>query len=94
MPKRYWWVILTYIAMQLSGGFFRPLLLRLFPAHQLEALIFYSIFSFTIGLIIVLILMKPDMQMSQTRSKWFTSDVIGWTVLGVFLAYFAKVLRP
>ncbi|MBS3681255.1 CPBP family intramembrane metalloprotease [Ornithinibacillus massiliensis] len=90
MPKRYWWVILTYIAMQLSGGIFRPVLLRLFPAHQLEALIFYSIFSFTIGLIIVLILMKPDMQMSQTRSKWFTSDVIGWTVLGVFLAYFAQ----
>ena len=92
LPNRYWWVILTYIAMQLSGAIFVPILVHIFPDHQVEASIYYSIISFTIGLIIVLILMKPDMELSQTRSNWLTSNVVGWSILGVFMAYFAQAI--
>ncbi|GGA76220.1 CPBP family intramembrane glutamic endopeptidase [Ornithinibacillus halotolerans] len=90
MPKRYWWVIITYILMQLSGGVFILLFHSIIPEYIVEASIYYSIFSFILALIIVLILMKPDMTQSQTRNNLFTSEVIGWSILGVFMAYLAQ----
>jgi uncharacterized protein len=78
--------------MQLSGPALRPILFQIFPNHKAEALIYYSIFSFIVGLVIVLIIMKPDMKMEQTRSSWFTSDIVIWSILGVFMAYFAQAI--
>ncbi|WP_042141883.1 CPBP family intramembrane glutamic endopeptidase [Paucisalibacillus sp. EB02] len=92
MPKRYWWVILTYIIMQLSGALFILIFKPIIPEYILEASIYYSIFSFTIGLIIVLILMKPDMKMAQTRSSLFTVDIVLWSILGVIMAYVAQAV--
>jgi uncharacterized protein len=92
LPKRYWWVILTYIITQLSGVVFLPILYYFFPNYRLEALIYYSIFSFTIGLVIVLLLMKPDMEKAQTRRSWLTGDIVMWSILGVFMAYFAQAI--
>lgn len=91
LPKRYWWVILTYIIMQLSGVIFLPILKQLFPYHLTEASIYYTIVSFIVGLLIVLRLMMPDMKMAQTRSNPLTTKTITlWALLGVFLAYFAQ----
>ncbi|WP_096271775.1 CPBP family intramembrane glutamic endopeptidase [Paucisalibacillus globulus] len=92
MPNRYWWVIISYIIMQLSTPLLLPLLKQTFPEHEIEAAIYFSIFSFTIGLIIVLILMRPDMKLAQTRSSWITSDIVIWSIVGVFMAYFAQAI--
>ncbi len=35
-------------------------------------------------------LMKPDIEMSQTRDRRISGDVILWTFVGLFMAYFAQ----
>ncbi|WP_010098026.1 CPBP family intramembrane glutamic endopeptidase [Ornithinibacillus scapharcae] len=91
MPNRYWWVILSYIIMQLSVIVALPIIKQIFPNYVLEATIYYQIISFAIGVIIVLILMKPDMKMAQTRNR-FNSEMVIWSILGVFMAYFAQAI--
>jgi uncharacterized protein len=90
LPKRYWWVILTYVIMQLSGAIFLPILFQVFPNYKAETSTYYTIFSFTVGLIVVLLLMRPDLKMGQARSHSTTEGIILWSILGVFMAYFAQ----
>jgi uncharacterized protein len=92
LPKRYWLVILTYIIAQLSGGIFIPILRQFFPQHELEVSIYYMIASFVIGLIVILFLMKPDMVPNQTRNRPPSEQIVLWSILGVFMAYFAQAM--
>ncbi|MFD2046463.1 CPBP family intramembrane glutamic endopeptidase [Ornithinibacillus salinisoli] len=94
MTNRYWWVITTYIIMQLSGVVFVSFL-KLTTNLGEETLsivsVYWSIFSFVVGLIIVLILMKPDMKIGQARDNTNKVPVIIlWSILGLFMAYFAQ----
>ncbi|MFD1038954.1 CPBP family intramembrane glutamic endopeptidase [Virgibacillus byunsanensis] len=91
MTKRYWYVILTYIIMQFSGIIFSPILLILFPITQFEAVVYWSIFSFIAGLVVVLYLMKPDMKKTPSRNDQRSGNLVLWSILGVFMAYFAQI---
>ncbi|RDW20055.1 CPBP family intramembrane metalloprotease [Oceanobacillus arenosus] len=90
MPKRYWYVILAYIIMQYSAYIGAPLFYAILPVSDIEASIYWTVFSFILGLIIVLSFMKPDMQMRAARDASSASKVITWSILGVFMAYFAQ----
>lgn len=91
MPRRYWYVILTYIIMQFSGIIGAPLLHLLTPLTIMEASIYWTIFSFLAGLVIVLVMMKPDMEMRSARDAASFGGVILWSVTGFFMAYLAQV---
>lgn len=94
MKKQYWLIILTYVVMQLSGVLGVDLLLSLgvasgepvMIARQLAAS-YWTIISFTIALIIVLLLLKTDMSMRQHTPL---SKTLFWSVFGVFLALAAQ----
>nr|WP_155668526.1 type II CAAX endopeptidase family protein [Ornithinibacillus caprae] len=80
--------------MQLSGVVFVGILSFATNISD-EALsiysIYWSIFSFIVGLIIVLMLMKPDMKMGQARNRENkTPEIVLWSILGLFMAYFAQ----
>ncbi|WP_284141526.1 CPBP family intramembrane glutamic endopeptidase [Virgibacillus sp. LDC-1] len=99
MTKRYWWVIITYILMQLSApiilflvGLVQPDLIQTaLTEEQLATLLTYwTIGSFVLTLVIVLFLMRPDMRMTQTRDRAPLGNLILWSVLGLFMAYFAQ----
>ncbi|MFD1363433.1 CPBP family intramembrane glutamic endopeptidase [Lentibacillus salinarum] len=90
MPKRYWYVILTYIIMQFSGFVFAPILYLLTPLGVNDTGVYWSIFSFIAALIVVLWLMRPDMNMSQYRQGPPTWEIILWSIAGLFMAYFAN----
>ncbi|MGX4670583.1 CPBP family intramembrane glutamic endopeptidase [Cerasibacillus sp. JNUCC 74] len=93
MPKRYWWVIISYILMQFSGVVFAPILYKLFPITKVEAVSYWSIISFILGVIIVLLLMKPDIKEGlHQRDRFSKTQLILWTILGVFMAFFAQFL--
>lgn len=92
MTKRYWYVILTYLIMQFSGLLFVPILLLTLPIGRQDAVVYWTIFSFIIALIIVLILMKPDMKMAQSRNTASIGSVILWSFAGIFMAYFAQAI--
>lgn len=92
MPKRYWWVIATYVIMQLSGlvaGVF-------FIAagfSQIETTAIWTTISFTIALIIILILMRQDIAASRIAEGRATIDEsILWAFLGIFIAYGAQIV--
>lgn len=90
MTKRYWWVIITYIIMQFSGIVFAPLLYAVLPISGFQAVISWSIFSFIAGLVVVLLLMKPDMQAKSHPQAADGSTTVLWSVVGVFMAFISQ----
>ncbi|RKQ28332.1 CPBP family intramembrane glutamic endopeptidase [Oceanobacillus halophilus] len=92
MPKRYWYVILTYILTQLSSFPAALIAYNYFSDNYTEVVIYWSIFSFLVALIISLWLLKPDMQMPLHRDASSSSHVIIWAIAGFFMAYIVQVV--
>ena len=90
LPKRYWYVILTYLIMQFSSLPIALFVGSFFIDNYTDIMIYWSIFSFIAGLVVVLYLMKPDMQMRAHPEAASISSVILWSILGVLLAFFAQ----
>lgn len=89
MPKKYWYVILTYLLMQLSGIVVAPLI-KLLNIDPVMASVFWSLFSFLAGLVIILFLLREDMKQGSERGASNIGTIIMWAILGVFLAYIAQ----
>ncbi|WP_010529431.1 CPBP family intramembrane glutamic endopeptidase [Lentibacillus jeotgali] len=92
MAKRYWYVVITYIIMQFSGFVFAPLLYLLTPLGQMQASIYWSIFSFIAALAIVLLLLRPDMKTTPHRNAASAGEIVLWSIAGLFMAYFANYI--
>ncbi|RSK25679.1 CPBP family intramembrane metalloprotease [Bacillus sp. HMF5848] len=100
MKKTYWLVVLTYAIMQLSSLIVVPILLITqgvdSESEQFEQVYFqivsnWSIFSFIVGLIIILFLLRHDLNNEPFRAeKASLSSTIVWSILGIFLAMFAQ----
>src|SRR5690625_2703547 len=67
-----------------------PIIVGTLSITDQETIIYLSVFSFALALIIVLFLMKPDMKTSPTRNGSHIGSIILWSILGVFMAYFAQ----
>ncbi|HET7657018.1 MAG TPA: CPBP family intramembrane glutamic endopeptidase, partial [Bacillales bacterium] len=92
MPQRYWWVVATYVIMQLSGLVAAPMLL-LEGLTKTQAVVIWSVFSFSAALIIILILLRKDMRESRNATGRAPVDQsILWAVLGILLALGAQVV--
>lgn len=87
MPKRYWYVILTYLIVQFSVIPVALFVRSIFIDYYTDIMIYWNIFSFIVGLFAVLYLMKPDMQMRADPEAASAGSVIGWSILGVILAF-------
>ncbi|WP_173917718.1 CPBP family intramembrane glutamic endopeptidase [Halobacillus sp. Marseille-Q1614] len=93
MPKRYWIIIITYVATQLSALIGVPVLASLGIARGFDAIALWSVISFTIATIIIIALLKPDMKEAQMRSDRSSGlKIFGWSIAGVFLALFAQAI--
>lgn len=92
MTKRYVWVIITYIIMQFSVFIFAPILYSVFPMTEFQAVIYWNIISFFIGLMIILLLMRPDMKISSEKNATNLRGIVLWSVFGVFLAWFTQAI--
>ncbi|MBU8908557.1 CPBP family intramembrane glutamic endopeptidase [Desertibacillus haloalkaliphilus] len=90
MPRRYWFILLTYILVQLSAIVGAPLLLLLdVPREQIPGV--WSLISFTIGLIIVVFLLRPEITNRHLdRNRSSRSQAILWSILGIFMAFAAQ----
>lgn len=92
MPKRYWYVILTYLIMQFSSIPVAIFVRSLFAENYTDIMIYWSIFSFIAGLLVIIYLMKPSMEMRSHPEAASWGGVIGWSILGIFLAFFGQGL--
>ncbi|KMK74381.1 CPBP family intramembrane glutamic endopeptidase [Alkalihalobacillus pseudalcaliphilus] len=93
MKLRYWLVIATYILIaQLSAV---PLALYLVAQGMSEpqAIGTSNVTSFTLGLIIILFLLKPDMaNRHDIPGRSTRSQAIGWSILGILMAYGGQII--
>ncbi|PKR76525.1 CPBP family intramembrane metalloprotease [Halalkalibacillus sediminis] len=94
MPKRYWYIILTYLLVQLALPF--PIVIGLkwlapgLTNSQIET---YALLgAYAIGLVFFLYLLKPDMQRSEMRNGPGIGGIIKWSLLGVVLAYLTNIV--
>ncbi|MFD2628148.1 CPBP family intramembrane glutamic endopeptidase [Oceanobacillus kapialis] len=92
MPKRYWWVIISYLIMQFSVFLMAPLLYWLLPISVGQASTYWSITSFILGLIVVILLLRPDMKMTRSLEAPPVSVAVAWSIIGVFMAYAAQFI--
>lgn len=92
MPKRYWYVIFTYLIMQFSSLPVALFVRSFFSDAYTDIMIYWSIFSFIAGLIVVIYLMKPDMQMRAHEEAASFGAIIVWSIVGLFMAFFAQGL--
>ncbi|HET7616026.1 MAG TPA: type II CAAX endopeptidase family protein [Bacillales bacterium] len=92
MPKRYWWVIATYVLMQLSAFLGIPLLLIAgFAKTQSEVL--WSMVSFLGAFVVILMLLREDMKKSNlSRHRASVDESILWMFIGVLLAFAAQIV--
>lgn len=91
-PKRYWFVLLTYIVMQLSILVFAPLIHFFFSVDMLTASIYWNIISFILGTIIVLALMRKDFILESQFSNTSFGRILLWIFVGFWMAYFAQAI--
>ncbi|MDZ5609936.1 type II CAAX endopeptidase family protein [Bacillus pseudomycoides] len=102
MKKQYWWIIVTYILMQLSGiigvwllfktGLYDNMAVSREQKIQIMAG-HWSIISFFIALCIILWLLRTDIRERHLDTKRASiSATIGWIFIGFFLAMFAQVI--
>ncbi|WP_332696811.1 CPBP family intramembrane glutamic endopeptidase [Halalkalibacter lacteus] len=90
MNKRYWWILITYALMQFSAvpGVF---ILRELgtPLERIPGL--WSMFSFSIGLLIIILFLLPDIRnRHSTRNRSSKGEAIRWAIIGVFLVFAAQ----
>jgi membrane protease YdiL (CAAX protease family) len=95
MKKHYWFILLTYMLMQLSGVAGISLFHYLdIGATQVERFAYWTIFSFTLAFIIILFLLRKERN-NESLLRGEPSSVgasVGWAIGGFFLAIFAQSL--
>jgi len=92
LPKRYWWVILTYIDAQLSVLIFAPLLFNVFPLTEIQAIVYWNIISFVAALLIIIRLMKQDLTEKKHRGAAGHVGIVIWSIIGFILSWIAQVI--
>ena len=91
-PKRYWYVIITFIIMQMIVAFIAPILHFGFGIEMLDAAVYAYIGSFIVALIMILSLMKNDLKEEKLKHPLSIGQIIGWSVAGLFLAWIAQAI--
>lgn len=96
MKKEYWFVIITYLTMQLSGFIGVPTFMYVSaslnnPIDELKGFAYWSVFSFSVALLLVLFFMRHEIkERVLTRDQAPIPISIFWSIFGVFLAIFAQ----
>lgn len=93
-PKRYWYVLLAYVAgALLLGGFIIPIILNLLTGVDVvRAAIYGQLVSFPISLIIIILLLKPDFKMEKELKTTSVGAIIGWSIAGFFMVYIGQIV--
>ncbi|MBW3491217.1 CPBP family intramembrane glutamic endopeptidase [Bacillus mycoides] len=102
MKKQYWWIIVTYILMQLSGIVGLPLLLKTglydnrgFTMEEKGQIItgHWAIISFFVALCIVLWLLRIDIRDRHLDKMRVTIPAtVGWIIIGILLAFSSQII--
>jgi uncharacterized protein len=98
LKKEYWYIIIAYIAMQLSSLIGLPLVAFIGAAmgkslEEMETLSipYWLVISFSVTLIIVLLILRKEKRLQEDlRGLASPSSSAAWAIAGVFLALMAQ----
>ncbi|WP_138420874.1 CPBP family intramembrane glutamic endopeptidase [Aquibacillus sediminis] len=90
MPKKYWYVIITYIIAQLSGLVVAPII-KVLNVDPFTASVSWNVISFVAALLVTMYLLRDEIRQVCKRGATKISNVLLWSFLGIFLAYFAQI---
>jgi uncharacterized protein len=98
LKREYWFVIITYVVMQLSSIVGVPVLAAIgmamgFSAEDIRVKSggYWIVFSFFTALVLILYFMRKDMKENiHARNQASMPVSIGWAIAGVFLALFSQ----
>ena len=94
MKREYWLILIIYIAMQLSSFIGVPLIMSLLHKMGKDpalAIPYWLIFSFSVTLIIILLILRKEFQTSNFERKGSSiGGSLAWAISGVFIALFAQ----
>lgn len=91
-PKRYWFVFLIYVLMLIMTAIVPVVLYFGIGTDPLEAALYSNVVGFIIGPILVLFIMRQDMNHEKITHPISAGRIIGWTALGVLLAWIVQAL--
>lgn len=91
MPKRYWGVIITYILFYLSIYLFEPIFITLFNLTTEAANAYGRILGYFLAFIVILILMKPDIERGSSDAYPPKKTVL-WCIYGVLIYFLVQAI--
>ncbi|KWU60552.1 hypothetical protein AWW70_17745 [Bacillus mycoides] len=91
MPKRYWGVIITYILFYLSIYLFEPIFITLFNLTMEAANAYGRILGYFLAFIVILILMKPDIERGSSDAYPLKKTVL-WCIYGVLIYFLVQAI--
>ncbi|MDQ6595546.1 CPBP family intramembrane metalloprotease [Bacillus salipaludis] len=95
MKREYWIILIVYIAMQFSSLAGVPLLMYGFKLSGISgrlAVPVWLVISFSLALIITLIILRKEMRSNRNERGTSLGLSIIWAIFGVFLALFAQAI--
>lgn len=92
LPRHYWFILITYIVMHLSGFIAVPFIVFTLQKDPYIALAYWNIIAFSIALMVIVTILQKSPKEKELRNKASLNEVIGWTFLGIFMAYGAQIV--
>jgi len=93
LKREYWIILIVYIAMQFSSLVGIPLFLfgfKYFGINQSLAVPLWLLASFTIALVIIILMLRKEMNNRSFRKGGSIGNNVIWAIAGIFLALFAQ----
>lgn len=94
MFKRNLAVFIIYAITLFAAVPLVPIFLNLFSMDEVEAVIYGTIVSFVVGLIITYFILRKDIASERRKNEANLSrlQIILWTAFGIFLAFFSQII--
>ena len=92
LNKRYWWILIVYAITQYSILVIAPVLNFLTPLDKLHASIYGNILGFTLGMIVILMLLRSEMGAQREPGVATVGQTIIWSILGIFMAFIGQMI--
>jgi len=91
LNKRYWFVILIYVVAQVLSLIFPAVIYIFYDINYIKVAIYSNIVFFILAVIGTYFLMRKDLQKEKEQHPLSAGKVIGWTALGIVLAWVAQL---
>lgn len=90
IPKRYWFVMLIYVLMQLSAFVTVPIFAIIFKFEPIDSLVYSQLFGFALATVLSLFILRKDITNELKNNDTTIGKIISWSIIGIFLAYLAQ----